>query len=142
MRLPLAVFSIVSLLAAGLVSAQTNKKIKAVPLTRTSPASGSEMYRTYCAVCHGVDGRGDGPAASALTKAPADLTQLAIHNNGKFPDARVANAIIGDTQVAAHGSKDMPVWGDLLRSLNLGVSDAVQLRILNLTNYIKTLQAK
>jgi len=142
MRLPLAVFSIVSLLAAGLASAQSHKEIKAVPLTPTSPASGSEMFRTYCAVCHGVDAKGAGPAADALKKAPANLTQLAARNNGKFPEDQVAHAISGDTLIGAHGSQDMPIWGDLFRSLDPGTASVVKLRVVNLTNYIKSIQAK
>src|SRR5450432_1283990 len=132
MRLRITVLSIVSLLAAGLVSAQTTKEIKKVPLTQTSPASGSEMFRTYCAVCHGVNGKGAGPAADALKKAPADLTRLTAGNHGKYPEDRVANAISGDTQIGAHGSREMPVWGDLFKSLNAGTSDLVRLRIVKI----------
>ena len=142
MRLRITVFSIFSLLAAGFVSAQTSKEIKKVPLTQTSPASGSEMFRTYCAVCHGVNGKGAGPAADALKKAPADLTRLTAGNHGKYPEDRVANAISGDAQIGAHGSREMPVWGDLFKSLNAGTSDLVRLRIVNLTDYVKSIQAK
>jgi mono/diheme cytochrome c family protein len=141
MRTRIAVFSIVSLLAASL-GAQAAKEIKKVPLTQTSPVSGSEMFRTYCAVCHGVDGKGAGPAASALQKAPADLTRLAVHNSGKYPEDRVSHAITGDTQIGAHGSAEMPVWGDLFKSLNSGSADVARLRIVNLTDYVKSLQAK
>jgi mono/diheme cytochrome c family protein len=141
MRLRIAVLSIVSLLATGLVSAQA-KEIKKVPLTPTSPVSGSEMFRTYCAVCHGVNGKGAGPAADALKKGPTDLTQLTVRNKGKFPDDRVAHTISGEMQVGAHGSREMPVWGDLFKSLNAGTADLVTLRIVNLTDYIKSIQAK
>lgn len=142
MRPRIAVLAIVCMLAAGLVSAQTPKEIKGVRLTRTSPVSGSEMFRTYCAVCHGVNGKGDGPAAGALKKSPADLTQLTVRNNGKYPDRRVAQAISGDTQIGAHGSQEMPVWGDLFKSLDEGMADVPLLRIANLTDYIKTIQAR
>ena len=138
----IAVFFLISLVAAGTLGAQAAKEIKKVPLTQTSPVSGEEMFRTYCAVCHGVDGRGAGPAADALKKSPANLTQLAVHSNGKYPQERVAQAITGNAQIAAHGSPEMPVWGDLFKSLNAGSADLVQLRIVNLTSYIKTLQAK
>ena len=56
---------------------QAKKEIKHVPIKPTSPASGSEMYQSYCAVCHGVDGKGNGPAAQALKTQPTDLTMLA-----------------------------------------------------------------
>ena len=142
MRPRMAVLLAISLLVAGTLSAQTAKEIKKVPLSPTSPASGVEMFRTYCAVCHGVNGKGGGPAADALKKAPADLTQLAVRNNGKYPDDRVAHAITGDAEIGAHGSRDMPVWGDLFKSLNGGTIDLVRLRVVNLTDYIKSIQAK
>jgi mono/diheme cytochrome c family protein len=142
MRTCIAVFFLVSLLVAGTLSAQAAKEIKKVPLSPTSPVSGVEMFRTYCAVCHGVNGKGAGPAAEALKKAPTDLTQLAVRNNGKYPEDRVAHAITGDAQIGAHGSHDMPVWGDLFKSLNSGTSDLVRLRIVNLTDYVKSIQAK
>ena len=142
MRLRIAVFFSLSLLAAGALSAQTAKEIKKVPLSPTSPVSGVEMFRTYCAVCHGVDGKGAGPAADALKKSPTNLTQLAVRNNGKYPEDRVAHAITGDTQIGAHGSTEMPVWGDLFKSLNAGTVDLVKLRVVNLTDYVKTIQAK
>src|SRR5437870_5993604 len=59
------------------------KEIKHVPVKPTSAASGPEMYNTYCAVCHGRDGRGAGPAAEALKAAPTDLTTLAKKKVGK-----------------------------------------------------------
>lgn len=98
------------------------------------------MYTEYCAVCHGTEGKGDGPAASALKKRPSDLTMLSQANHGSFPDKKVANAIRGDMNVPAHGSKDMPIWGDLFKSI--GNDSSIQLRIANLTDYVKTLQAK
>jgi mono/diheme cytochrome c family protein len=134
---------LVSALILALASyAADQKVIKKVPAQRTSAASGEEMYVSYCAVCHGKDGKGDGPAASALKVPPTDLTTLAAKNNGKFPAPHVSSTIKGDDLVAAHGSKDMPVWGPVFRSMSSGSSAEVQLRINNLTNYIESLQAK
>lgn len=109
---------------------------------QTSPASGAEMYVNYCATCHGKTGKGDGPAASALKVAPPDLTLLAHNHQGKFPWASVKQAIAGDANLPAHGSKDMPVWGPVFRSLSHGDQSVVQLRIDNLTKYLESLQAK
>jgi len=95
----------------------------------------------YCAVCHGKDGTGNGPAAAALKKAPADLTTLTARNSGKFPEARVYQFIQGDAEVSAHGSRDMPIWGDLFRQLNTEAGVA-NMRISNLTDYLKSIQAK
>ncbi len=115
--------------------------IKPVPVTSTNPTSGKEMYKEYCAVCHGVDGKGGGPAAVALKKVPTDLTQLAIRNNGKFPGEKVARNIEGDEMVLSHGSNDMPVWGSLFKSLG-GSDNIVRMRVVNLTEYLRSMQAK
>jgi mono/diheme cytochrome c family protein len=123
--------------------AQTATQIKEVPVKETSPASGKQMYSTYCAVCHGADGRGNGPAASALKVHPTDLVQLTKDNGGKFPGNHVYAVLQFGTETTAHGSKDMPVWGPALRSLDRGTpSPDMQehQRIANLTNYLKTLQ--
>lgn len=125
--------------------AQTTPQIKEVPVKRTSPASGKQMYANYCAACHGVDGRGNGPAAVALKDHPTDLTQLAKENGGKFPDLHVSAVLQFGSEHPAHGSKDMPVWGPTLRSLSQGgpVSDMeVHQRIANLTDYLREIQQK
>jgi mono/diheme cytochrome c family protein len=123
--------------------AQTTPQIKEVPVQRTSPASGKQMYNTYCAVCHGADGRGNGPAAVALREHPTDLVQLAKTNGGKFPGAHVYSVLQFGVESPAHGSKDMPVWGPAFRSLSQGgsLSDMEEhQRIANLTSYLQTLQ--
>ncbi|HVI09183.1 MAG TPA: cytochrome c [Candidatus Binatia bacterium] len=119
-----------------------SKAIKHVPVKSTSPASGKEMFTSYCAVCHGTEGKGNGPAASALKTPPADLTQLSKNNGGKFPSLKVSGAIRGDDNVAAHGSKEMPVWGTLFREMSQGSEGEVQQRVANLTKYVESLQAK
>jgi mono/diheme cytochrome c family protein len=121
---------------------QTKPVVKHVPVTATSPASGKEMFTSYCAVCHGTDGKGGGPAASALKTPPANLTQLSKNNGGKYPSMKVASIIRGTSEVAAHGSKDMPVWGPLFWNISKGHESEVQQRVANLTKYIETLQEK
>lgn len=121
---------------------QSKAVIKHVPISATSPTSGKEMYITYCATCHGTEGKGNGPAASALKVPPANLTRLSSDNGGKFPGSKVAVAIRGDATIAAHGSREMPVWGSLFRSISQGRDDEVQMRIANLTKYVESLQAK
>ena len=132
----LAVLTLAS--SAPLLSQQP--KIKKVPAPHTSPASGKEMYVTYCASCHGTHAKGDGPAAGALKTPPADLTTLAQKNNGKFPSHHVAAVLSGEEEVTAHGSKDMPVWGPVFFRVSHGHPTEVQQRIGNLTLYLKTLQ--
>src|ERR1035441_6083333 len=62
--------------------------IKHVPAAYTTPSSGKGMYDAYCASCHGLDGKGDGPAAPALKMPTTNLTTLAVNNKGVFPDRK------------------------------------------------------
>jgi mono/diheme cytochrome c family protein len=75
------------------------------------PDVGQAEYRSSCAPCHGVDGKGDGPVSKALKTRPADLTALAKKNKGVFPVNSVYRTIDGRDPVAGHGSREMPVWG-------------------------------
>ena len=72
---------------------------------------GELEYRSKCALCHGIDAKGDGPFATQIITAPANLTQLAKRNGGIFPEGAVNETIDGTKQVEAHGPRDMPVWG-------------------------------
>jgi mono/diheme cytochrome c family protein len=140
-----AVFALAPFAQAQTQGASQEKKIEKVPMKQTSPASGAEMYKSYCSACHGKEGKGDGPAASALKAAPANLTLLAKNNKGQFPADHVATVLKFGSDAPAHGSKDMPTWGPLFGALDgkgSGNDATVQLRIHNLTEYIKSLQAK
>ncbi len=128
--------------ALSIFCAQNAPQIHKTTPSATSPDSGAKMYNEYCASCHGKDGKGDGPAAAALTPRPETLTTIATRNGGKFPDAKIQNYIEGVDHVAAHGSRDMPVWGNVFRAMHRGQDDLVRLRIANLKNYVKSLQAK
>lgn len=121
------------------LSAQT-KEIKQVPITSTDPSSGAAMFKTYCAVCHGTAGKGDGPAAPALKVASGDLTRLSRNNGGKFPELRVFGILEGTVSLPSHGSREMPMWGDLFRSLQRSDNSSPQLRIRNLTEYLRSIQ--
>jgi len=141
MRLLITAGALLAFAAAGI--AQDKKtEIKKAPVTYTNPTSGSEMFGTYCAVCHGIDGKGTGPAATALKKPPADLTMLSKKNGGKFPNLRVTNFIKGDPSATeAHGSRDMPMWGNVFKSVSSGDA-VVDLRVKALEDYIAGLQQK
>ena len=117
---------------------KTVKKVNAQP---TATVNGADLFKEYCAVCHGADAKGSGPAADALKQRPVDLTQLARKNNGTFPELHVMNFIKGDDVVAAHGSRDMPVWGQIFGSMSAN-QDLVQVRVYNLLKYIEDIQAK
>ena len=133
------------LLIAIIAHAQDDKaqpQVKHIPAPATTAASGKEMFKSYCASCHGQSAKGDGPAAAALKSAPADLTLLTKSNSGKFPSERVMSILRGQATVTAHGNRDMPVWGPVFWHISQGHESEVQQRIVNLTRYIETLQAK
>lgn len=125
---------------AGYGQSQT-KEVKKEPIGMTSAASGSEMFNSYCAPCHGKDARGNGPAATSLRNPPANLTQLAKKNNGKFPADHVATVLRNGVS-GAHGSSDMPVWGPLFSPVSGHDEAIVQMRITNLIHYLESLQEK
>ncbi len=106
-------------------------------------ASGKLTYKDYCAACHGVDGRGHGPAASELKTPPANLRTLAIRHDGKFPEDYVARVVrSGDPSFSAHGSSDMPIWGPVFSMLENGDELGVRRRIKNLCDYLASIQDK
>jgi mono/diheme cytochrome c family protein len=136
LRRVLVVAVVALAVSVGVARAQTIEK---VPIKPTNASDAREMFDSYCAVCHGKDAKGNGPAAKALTKAPADLTRISARNNGTFPEVKVRRFIEGLDEVAAHGTRDMPIWGELFRSLRQN-PDVTQIRIAALTNYLKSLQ--
>ena len=127
-----------STLGASQEPTKTIKKVNARP---TATLNGVDLFKEYCAVCHGNDGKGGGPAADALKKHPADLTQLARRNNGAFPELHVMNFIKGQDVVAAHGSRDMPIWGSIFSQMSSN-QDMVQVRTYALVKYIEEMQDK
>jgi len=105
-------------------------------------ASGAELYTAHCASCHGKDGKGDGPAASALKVRPTDLTTIAQKNHGRFPGGNLFQIVKWGGAIASHGSKDMPVWGRTLM-VSTGQNEAqVDERIKSLVKYIELIQEK
>jgi mono/diheme cytochrome c family protein len=76
--------------------------------------AGRTEYQAHCAACHGIDGKGNGPASDELKTHPADLTVLAKKNNGVFPYKALTEVIDGRKAFKAHGTREMPIWGDQL----------------------------
>ena len=139
----IAILTILSAIAvAQAAPASSTPQVKHVPIGNAPSNSGQEMFKSYCAVCHGVDAKGNGPAASAMKTPPTDLTALAKKENGQYPAAHVAAVIRGQATTPSHGSQDMPVWGRLFSSISQGHEGQVQQRVTNLVNYIETLQTK
>ena len=122
--------------------ATTKPVVVKAPIQQTSAASGKEMFTQYCAPCHGVDGKGNGPAAPSMKSMPTDLTQMAKKNDGKFPAAKLASTLNFGSGTESHGSADMPVWGPLFRSLDKYHDTVVQQRVANIISYVESLQAK
>jgi len=104
--------------------------------------SGKQMFKQYCAACHGLNAKGRGPARAALKIPAADLTTLAQRHGGEFPVEYVTNVLQFGPGVAAHGSSDMPTWGPIFQYLENYNQAAVQKRIKNLCDYLSTLQQK
>lgn len=127
------------LVAAGMVMAQA----------RRDP--GERTFQTYCASCHGVSGKGDGPMVRYLVKAPTDLTLLAKNHGGVFPSLRVSDSIDGRSshETSSHGSREMPVWGTVFRAPappgTVGARDPereARQRMVDLLEYLSRIQER
>jgi len=138
----LLVIVVAATLATGMSYADQSKSKVTIPVTKTSAASGKLMYSSYCAPCHGVDGRGEGPVASALRTPPMDLTMLSRNNHEKFPDTHIVSVLQNGAEIPSHGTAEMPVWGPILGKMNQSNPQDRLLRISNLSRYLETMQVK
>lgn len=140
-------------LGIALVLASAATASAALAQDATIAAAGAAEYRISCATCHGDDARGDGPVAAQLKVKPADLTQITKRNHGAFPFLGVFETIDGRAQVGAHGTREMPVWGDryqanVQRKYTFGdeivrkaeIETVIRARILALIYYLRTIQ--
>lgn len=127
-------------LAVSLCAAQQKPPKK----KNSAPASGAELYKQNCAICHGNDGKGGGapPASSPFTEPAPDLTTLAQRHDGKFPAAYVADILRSGVKLPDHGPVEMPVWGVIFKATTKADEAQVTQRITHLTNYLKSIQAK
>jgi len=103
---------------------------------------GPELFKAYCATCHGKDGKGGGPMTASLRTGPADLTRIAARNGGTFPFLEVQKIITGEQQPpATHWTREMPVWGPIFSEVtwdqHLG-----RVRIYSLAKYLEGIQVK
>ena len=124
--------------AAGQNQVAPNANGQFTPLIRS--VEGPDLFRAYCAPCHGLSGKGSGPAAPALKAQVPDLTLLARNHRGQFPAAYVREVIVGDKVVIAHGSREMPVWGPVFHQIEADV-DRGNVRLENLVQYLESIQA-
>lgn len=101
--------------------------------------TGAGLYKRFCASCHGMGGRGDGPVAASFRTALPDLTGLARRAGGEFPAEQVRRIVDGRTVVAPHGPRDMPVWGHEFGVAQPGGQDAAVDRVVA---HLRTLQRR
>ena len=147
-KLPVLFGIFVAIIIAGTTFAEV--EIKEAPLTWQQAAltDGEELYLELCAVCHGIGGKGDGPAATAMSKPVPDLTVLAAKNVGKYPREVVEDSIAGKSRVVSHGTIDMPIWGQVFEDAARSDWKAfrregqAKQRVFNLTEYLATIQVE
>jgi mono/diheme cytochrome c family protein len=130
---------IVSSSDIGANPAQQSHKGDQASISPERPMSGPDIFKWYCAACHGKNAKGNGPAASELKVPPPDLTTLAKHNNGKFPADYVTRVLVKGVK-SAHGTSEMPVWGPLFAELN--AKGGVTVDINDVVHYLESLQEK
>lgn len=128
------------------LSAQQATPEKKPTITRADAAptktlEGRDTYDSYCAVCHGKDGKGNGPAAKALKAPLSDITNLAAKHNGTFPRKQIEEMISGVNRPEAHGTQDMPMWGPVFKSVS-GGDEFATLRMHNLLDFLEKMQVK
>jgi mono/diheme cytochrome c family protein len=107
------------------------------------PVEGASLFRNYCAACHGLEGRGNGPVSKALKREVPDLTRLSQRNDGAFPAIHVRTIIMfgADDLLSAHGSKEMPIWGPVFHEIEFD-QDLGNVRLENVTKYLESIQRK
>jgi len=130
---------VVGWLLVGMALAAEQRPLAVPGTVREAP----RVFVRYCSACHGAHGHGDGPAAVALRPPPADLTGIAQRRDGLFPVAEVTAVIDGRTIIPAHGSREMPIWGERFGEMAGGgpageavVSDVLRM----LVDYLQAIQ--
>lgn len=141
-----AVMILAAILTIGLTLASQDTAVPRVSAENSPPLinsiRGDNLYRAYCAACHGVDAKGNGPMAIWLKVAPSDLTRIAARNGGDFPLERVDRIISGEEALpSGHGTRAMPVWGPVFSEVTRD-QDLGKVRIDNLARYLRDLQTR
>jgi mono/diheme cytochrome c family protein len=136
----IGVFVLAAVLVAGNFLSAQKPVPEGTPLERS--LDGKVLYRAYCASCHGLDARGDGPMAASLKVAPSDLTRLYARNGRAFPAQRVGKIISGEAAVpGGHGTSEMPVWGPFFSRVE-NDQDLGLMRINALVRYLQHIQGE
>ena len=132
-------------LAAASIAFGACAAVAEPPIDPVLAEMGAEAFPRYCGSCHGLRGEGDGPSAEALRTRPADLTRIAARRGGSFPAGEIARYIDGRFALAAHGSREMPVWGERMGEAIPESSVAEEItrgRIAVLVEYLRSIQRK
>jgi len=130
------------LLAGSVCAAQGTSREKAKSAPLIDSIQGPDLYKAYCASCHGAGAKGDGVMTASLRVKPSDLTRIAARNGGTFPLMRIESIISGETlPPAGHGSSQMPVWGPIFSHVDRD-QDLGRVRIDNLARYLRDIQVK
>jgi mono/diheme cytochrome c family protein len=131
-----------ALLAGSSPAAQNPRHETAKGTALIDSIQGPALYKAYCASCHGIDAKGNGPMAKSLTVKPSDLTRIAARNGGTFPLMRIERIIAGEELVSnGHGSSEMPVWGPIFSRVE-NDQDRGRVRIDNLARFLRDTQVK
>ena len=105
--------------------------------------SGEQLYKRFCASCHGIEGHGDGPVSQSFAREIPDLTLIARRHGGEFQRDWVEKAIDGRQKIASHGAYTMPVWGeDFSQVGDPDAERATRTMISRLVDYLESLQRK
>jgi mono/diheme cytochrome c family protein len=139
--LSLLKFYALSGLMVGTCCGQERQPQKAAPDASSAPSSGAELFKNHCVVCHGNDLKGSGPFPPPY-RVPPDLTTLSRRHAGRFPEYYVLQVLRHGVSLPAHGPAEMPAWGTEFEATSPSSKTQVESRIRNLTNYIKSRQAK
>jgi mono/diheme cytochrome c family protein len=138
---------------------QCLKLLPALMLILSSAASADdavlqakEDFVSLCAPCHGPDGTGNGPKAEQLGRKPADLSHITARHGGRYPEQLIFGTIAGLDMPDGHGTREMPIWGDVFVTEGVGASTKVEdamkasddasRRIMALVRYVEQLQAQ
>jgi len=130
------------LLLIGCPLAAQDKPAEKPHVASTTASSGATLYKRHCAVCHGNDLKGNGPAPAPFREETPDLTALAKRHEGIFPDAYVADVLKDGVKIEAHGPAEMPLWGTTFQEAEGLTGAQVTQRIADLVSYIKSKQQK
>jgi len=140
MRTSISIFSAALILGGCGLWAQ-DKKSESEEKDLISSLNGQALYQAYCATCHGSNAKGDGPMATVLKTPPPDLTQIATRRGGVFPARTIERLISGESEVTAHGTREMPLWGPIFSQVAWD-QDLGRVRVANLVKYLESIQTQ